>query len=190
MITKKIKQAIDFAIKQHGTQTRKGSNVTYVVHPLDVMNILLKEENLSEDVIIAGICHDLVEDTNTSLIDIKNLFGENVSKLVDMDTEFEELKKDSDEVGTWEARKTDTINRIKNASRYEKMIACADKLANLTDIHNDLKIGFNIFEELNAPKEKQKWYYESMLESFESNESIENSRMFKLLKIKIKDVFD
>ncbi len=190
MITKKIIQAIDFAIDKHRNQTRKGKTVPYIVHPLDVMNILLKEEGLPEELIIAGVCHDLVEDTDTSLDEIKELFGEEVAKLVDSDSEPEELKKNPNEKETWKERKQDTIDRVSKGNEFEKMLACADKLANLTDIKADLDVGVDIFGMMNAPKEQQKWYYESMLESFRTGESIEENRMYKLLGEKIIEVFE
>ena len=55
-----IFKAIEFAQLAHKGQYRKGTKLPYIIHPLGVMEILLRE-NASEEVVIAGILHDTLE---------------------------------------------------------------------------------------------------------------------------------
>lgn len=112
-----------------------------------------------------------------------------MANLVSSDSEPEALKTNPDSKGTWKERKKDTIRRVTNGNKYEKMLACADKLANLTDIDSDLKVGINIWSRMNASKKEQKWYYESMLKAFNTGDTINSTRMYKLLKAKIQEVW-
>ena len=60
-MSQRIFQAVEFATKAHSGQFRKGTNVPYLVHPLGVCKILI-EAGCSEDVVVAGLLHDTVED--------------------------------------------------------------------------------------------------------------------------------
>jgi len=59
-----IQKAIIFATKKHEGQKRKGTDIPYIVHPMEVMQILTAMD-CSQNVIIAGILHDTLEDTDT-----------------------------------------------------------------------------------------------------------------------------
>ena len=71
----KINSAIQFATMQHGTQKRKGKEVPYIVHPLEVMEILYRM-GADENLLVAGILHDVVEDTAVKIADIREYFGD------------------------------------------------------------------------------------------------------------------
>ena len=76
----KIMKAYEFANKQHENQLRK-SGEPYIIHPLEVANILAELE-MDEDTICAALLHDVVEDTPVTIEDIKKLFGESVAEMV------------------------------------------------------------------------------------------------------------
>ena len=59
-----IQKAITYAAIKHEGQKRKGTNIPYIIHPMEVMQILTAMD-CSQDVIIAGILHDILEDTGT-----------------------------------------------------------------------------------------------------------------------------
>ena len=83
----KILHAIHFATNAHKGQTRKGKpDVSYITHPLAV-GILLAKAGALEDVIIAGILHDTIEDTEVTKKEIENTFGNRVAEMVDDVTE-------------------------------------------------------------------------------------------------------
>ncbi len=77
----KILSAYEFAEKAHGDQKRS-SGEPYIVHPLSVAEILV-ELGMDTDTICVGLLHDVVEDTEYTLDDIRGLFGQAVALLVD-----------------------------------------------------------------------------------------------------------
>jgi len=137
MVTTRITEAIDFAIKSHGDQKRKGNNMPYIVHPLTV-GFILQENGYNEDVIIAGILHDVAEDTSYTLKDIENSFGKNVSDLVAGVTEDKSIK-------DWDEQKDEYLNRLENASEEVKAISGADILDNRRSLLWCLDKGIDIW---------------------------------------------
>jgi len=80
----KITEAIDFAKEAHKGQVRKYTGEEYYTHPLEVARILFKHvPSISQEALVAAVLHDTVEDTATTIEDIKELFGEKVSVFVD-----------------------------------------------------------------------------------------------------------
>jgi len=78
----RIQKAFEFANNAHAGVKRK-SGEPYIIHPLAVAKIVVEEIGLSATSIIAALCHDVVEDTDYTLEDISNLFGEKVASIVD-----------------------------------------------------------------------------------------------------------
>jgi len=156
-----ILKAIEFSACAHLGHFRKGSKVPYITHPFEVAKILSDavDPETNEILISAGLLHDTVEDTNTSLDTIREEFGEEVAALVASDSENKQL--------SWEMRKQNTIDFLKNdATRDMQLLACADKLANLRSIKEDYgKIGDAVWEIFIRGKEKQGWYYKGVVES-------------------------
>lgn len=87
---KRIYDAYLYADKKHQGQMRKSGD-KYIVHPLHVA-IILAELHVMPDTIIAGLLHDVVEDTNTDLEEIKGLFGADVAGMVDGVTKLTRMK--------------------------------------------------------------------------------------------------
>ena len=85
----KIITAYEFAAKAHEGQTRS-SGQPYIIHPLAVSFILL-ELGMDTDTICAAMLHDVVEDTDTTLDDVKKRFGQDVAMLVDGVTKLTKL---------------------------------------------------------------------------------------------------
>jgi len=161
----RIVEAFEFAYAAHKGACRKSSTIPYIVHPLDVASTLMKN-NAPEDVVIAGLLHDVVEDTKFTLSDIRDRFGDEVATLVEGASEPEELVI-ADKVKNWRERKVHTIEFIRGAGHDMKLLTCADKLANIRDIIRDYdRLGEDVWDIFNAPKDSQAWYYNSMLEAF------------------------
>ncbi len=78
----RIQKAFEFANNAHAGVKRK-SGEPYIIHPLAVAKIVVEEIGLSATSIISALCHDVVEDTDYTLEDISNLFGEKVASIVD-----------------------------------------------------------------------------------------------------------
>ncbi len=85
----KIKLALGFAEESHQGQYRKSGD-DYIVHPVEVAKILM-DMKMDTDTIVAGLLHDVVEDTLIPIADIKYNFGDTVATLVDGVTKLKAL---------------------------------------------------------------------------------------------------
>lgn len=90
----RVRQALAFAIVHHGSQKRH-SGAPYYQHPLSVATILA-DMKLDSRTIITALLHDVVEDTDITLSDITENFGEEVSQLVDGVTKLTKIEFQSD----------------------------------------------------------------------------------------------
>jgi GTP diphosphokinase / guanosine-3',5'-bis(diphosphate) 3'-diphosphatase len=171
---KMINKAISFATLAHQGQMRKGSNIPYIFHPLEV-GYILAQITEDEEIICAGILHDTAEDAAVSLDTIKKLFSERTAKLVATQSENKAL--------SWEERKRHTIEYLKLEATYEEKLICvADKLSNIRSTNKDFKkLGGNLWSRFNKGYEDQKWYYTSLVESLQSLGDIEEYKEFKKL---------
>ena len=153
----RLNEAIEFAVKKHSGQFRKATTLPYILHPLEVLQILYSMR-ADTNVMIAGVLHDTVEDTDTTLDEIKEIFGSDVAELVASNSE--------DKSKSWIERKQHTIDDLANANERVKMLIMADKLSNIRSIAFDYNnIGDKLWERFNAPKEKQAWYYDGILDA-------------------------
>jgi (p)ppGpp synthase/HD superfamily hydrolase len=121
MNTHRLETAISFAMRAHHGQTRKGEDTPYVVHPLAV-SLLLAQYGFDEDIVIGGILHDVIEDTDASLDDIAELFGDSVASLVASVSHNETLP--------WIDKKKYYIELVRAGGEGAKAISTADKIAN------------------------------------------------------------
>ena len=152
----KIEEAEAFAENAHRGGTRKGSGKPYILHPLETAEIL-SSMNADANLVIAGLLHDTIEDTDTTLLDIYDKFGTDVAALVNAHTE--------DKRQIWYVRKLSTIEGLKNADRRLKMLVMADKVSNLRSMSRDYEsVGDELWNRFNAPKRLQAWYYGELLE--------------------------
>jgi len=77
-----IDQAIAFAAIAHAGQKRKYTGDPYIVHPLEVMSIVRTVEPDREDMAVAAVLHDVVEDTPVTLREIERRFGADIGFMV------------------------------------------------------------------------------------------------------------
>lgn len=153
--TQKIQQAIKFATKTHEVyqkQKRKGKDIPYITHPLTV-GMILAAAGASEDIIVAGILHDTIEDSTdekkVTAEMLKQRFGTNVSNLVRSVTE-------SDKTKSWDERKKEAIEHTKLFSNDSLMLKSADVIANNSEMLEDYRqLGDVAFERFNAPRNKK-----------------------------------
>ena len=124
-----IDQAIEFATRAHEGQFRKGTKRPYIVHPIEVADIV-STMTQDEDIICAAVLHDTVEDCEDVTAEILyRQFGNRIADMV--------LSESEDKSKTWEERKGTTIRKMRTASREIQMIGLADKLSNMRDIDRD-----------------------------------------------------
>tara|TARA_Y100000589_G_C27188705_1_gene643808 strand:- start:749 stop:1297 length:549 start_codon:yes stop_codon:yes gene_type:complete len=157
-MSNKYEEAIAYATSAHKGQKRKGTSKPYISHPTAVAQIL-RSIGANEEVIIAGLLHDTVEDTASTIEDIRHKFGDQVAKIVDSVTEVKAAG------NTWKQRKDNYLKRLEqDDTPFEVfLVVGADKLHNLSTTHDEwLKIGDEVFNRFNAGKESQSWYYRSV----------------------------
>ncbi|TAH53481.1 MAG: HD domain-containing protein [Chloroflexota bacterium] len=151
--------AIEFAARAHRGQFRKASPLPYILHPLSVARILI-ECDASEEIVIAALLHDVVEDTNVTLEQVRGAFGDNVARLVQGMSEPN--RKD-----TWENRKRGTLEFLETAPQDILLIELADKLDNIREIGKDIaREGDVVWQRFNRGRDQQAWLYEQFADLF------------------------
>jgi len=186
-----VSQAFDFAYKAHGQTSRKVSKIPYITHPLNVMIILLKN-NASEELLAAALLHDVVEDEGVTYQELTENFGKEVCYLVEQVSEpLSLIQKGSDRRNSWKARKEHTLTSLQTATYDVKMLSCADKLANISDLVNDYtNDGEALWLRFNAPQLSQQWYYDSLVKVFaQEPHSLSKLPYYKEFKEKVKILF-
>ena len=147
-----LTKALEFAKKAHEGQTRK-SGGPYIEHPIEVAE-LIKRAGLPEEYIVAGYLHDILEDTSITPYEIAKHFGEEVLRIVNVNTENKRQ--------SWLVRKTKTHQQIPHLTLNERIFIVADKLSNLRSIEKGLAQDPHFFDKFNASYEYQRWYYTSI----------------------------
>lgn len=146
----------------HRHQTRKGSDLPYIQHPFAVA-MILDRLGFGEDVVVAGLLHDAVEDTEATLEQISAEFGPSVAELVAWGSEQK-----LDATGRkrpWEDRKRDHLASLAAAPAEARAVVLADKLHNLLSMRDDLATGSDLWGRFNAPRERIFWYYRRTAET-------------------------
>ena len=139
------RDAYEYAEDAHEGQQRKGGDSPYIVHPVEVARILHAEGHADEELIAATFLHDVVEDTDHTLDEIRERFGPNVAELVAAMTE-------DSSVEPYEARKEHHRDQVEAAGVRPATIYAADKLANLRDLRTRYAIeGEAVAAKFNAP---------------------------------------
>jgi guanosine-3',5'-bis(diphosphate) 3'-pyrophosphohydrolase len=151
----------------HREQLRKGSGVPYIEHPIGVAWIL-DRSGFDETIVIAGLLHDLVEDTEVTLDQIRQEFGKEVAEIV---AACSEVKVDAQgRKRPWIDRKQDHLKEVVEAGDAIRAVVLADKLHNLISIRLDLIEGRDVWSTFNAPQDQVLWYYQAMIDHCQSED--------------------
>lgn len=125
--TEKVREAFLFAREAHSSQRRK-SGEPYIIHPVSVAMIIARDLELGANMVIAGLLHDVVEDTPFTLADIESRFGKDVAFLVGVVTK----KKKSDASG--KSKQIENFRQILASVHFDVralLIKVADRLHNM-----------------------------------------------------------
>jgi (p)ppGpp synthase/HD superfamily hydrolase len=132
----KLTHAADYAARQHIAQRRKGERAEPYVNHLIEVAALLAEATDGEDVVLlmGGLLHDTLEDTDATYEDLEQRFGPEVAALVAEVTDDKSLPKDE--------RKRLQIAKTPGKSRRAKLLKLADKTSNLRGLLHSPPMGW------------------------------------------------
>ncbi len=164
---RRFEQALLFAHRQHAGQTRKGTPTPYISHLLGVAGLVL-EAGGDEDLAIAALLHDVVEDCGgiPMLAEVRRRFGERVAHVVEGCTDTY-----LDPKPPWRRRKQNYVRHLRGADADTHLVSAADKLHNarhiLSDYHQD---GELIWTRFHGKRGGTLWYYRALLREFRRRE--------------------
>ena len=156
-------RAFQFAAQKHGGQTRKASNIPYIAHLMGVASLVL-EAGGDEDLAIAALLHDVVEDCGGApmLKEVRRRFGAHVANVVDGCTDA-----DTDPKPPWRERKEKYLRHLVSADADTRLVSAADKLNNVRSILSDYReVGEFVWARFNGGRDGTLWYYRSLLDEF------------------------
>ncbi len=173
MLSKKFTDAVEFARSAHGEQTRKGTEVTYLSHLLAVAAATL-EAGGDEELAIAAVLHDVVEDTEVTVAELVEHFGERVARIVEACSDY--TGDDPSAKPPWIERKQGAIDHIATADDDVLIVALADKTHNAMAIADGSELaGQEYWDRFTASGPETLWYYRSLLEVFDRRVSGERT---------------
>jgi len=162
-LSRRFDEALRFASKKHGGQTRKGTDVPYIAHLMGVASLVL-EAGGDEDMAIAALLHDVVEDCGGApmLEEIRRRFGSRVAHIVDGCTDAYTSPKPP-----WRERKEQYLKRLATEDSDTRLVSAADKLHNARAILTDYReSGESTWEKFTGKREGTLWYYRQLVKEF------------------------
>ncbi len=186
-MTNIIEEAVLYATVMHQGMLRKLDNTPFIMHPLEVAQIL---NTLTDDqeIIAAGILHDIVEDTFGTIDEIEKRFGSRVAFLVSHETEKDHPGESRAE--SWKRRKEDSL-KVLAACEDEgvRLLWIADKLSNLRSLAREYsKRGDTLWDSFHQRDSKMHlWYYQSVARLLEPY--LENTEAFRELVSHIRSIW-
>ncbi len=170
-LTSNFTRAVDYARQVH-INYRKGTNVPYMAHLLGVASLVMGECGhvpfaVTEDVVIAALLHDSVEDEGglPRLGDIEANFGKEAATIVKgcSDTFAEESSRKQ----LWEERKAAYVKRLWDEPQTTLLVSLADKVYNARSILEDYReIGSEVWKRFKRGHKEQIWYFDELLKVF------------------------
>lgn len=172
-------KAAAFAIDAHRATERRGKSYPYIIHPMEAASIVATITN-DQEMLAAAILHDTVEDTDVTIEQIRNQFGDRVAELVQHETA------PMDDSLTWREKKEMQVKQLAHAPYDSKVVALGDKLSNMRGIAWDYRrVGDEVWNLFHAPNGKTdvEWYYRSLAGAMsELSDTLAYREFIELLK--------
>ena len=173
----RLQRAFRYAAEKHYGQTRKQSAVPYLSHLMAVASLVL-EAGGDEDMAIAALLHDVVEDCGgmPRLREIRKQFGPKVAKIVEGCTDsFGEPKPE------WVERKKGYLREVKHAGVETRLVSASDKLHNVRTILADYRQhGEAIWARFTGKREGTLWYYRALSDEYRRRSPNRNTRELEI----------
>jgi hypothetical protein len=129
-------EALRLAARAHRAQVRKGTDLPYIAHPVHV-SAILQRYGFPREAVIAGLLHDVVEDQDVAVDEVRAQFGAQVAEIVDA---LSERRSDGQGgVRPWHVRKAEAVEKIRRASVSSAAVKAADVLHNAQSILYDVR---------------------------------------------------
>lgn len=162
--TSLLDRAIEFAVRAHAGTERRGKGFPYIVHPMEAMAIVATMTP-DQEVLAAAALHDVVEDTDVTVEEIRAAFGDRVASLVACESDI--VLAELSEEASWPVRKQAAIDRLAAASHDAKVVALGDKLSNMRAIARDYAIRGDALWNLFHVKDRAShaWHYRGLAAS-------------------------
>lgn len=174
-------QALAFAVKRHGKALRKGTRIPYVTHVVGVAETLAYYYPDRDELIVAGLLHDTVEDTDATFEKLEQKFGSRVAALVRAVSKddvamaekleypsAEAMRHDLGKRERWRARREFMLDHVRGTNgdpdvlRLKASDACANLTAILRDLRNPL-VGDTVWERFKVGRDDSLWYYDEIM---------------------------
>jgi (p)ppGpp synthase/HD superfamily hydrolase len=126
-----------------------------------MVGLILERAGFSEDVVAAGVLHDVLEDTRVTIEDLRAEFGQRVAELVNEVSE-------QDKSLPWEERKARYLEHLEGGSEEAKAITAADKIHNINSIILSLERGADIWNAFKRGREAQLDRFNRLLNTLKS----------------------
>ena len=185
-LTERFDNALQFAHGVHRSQPRKDTTIPYVSHLLSVAGLVL-ESGGDEDLAIAALLHDAVEDaedmSGEEMSDrIRAKFGDRVADIVDGCSDAKSSPGGSKP--PWRSRKEAYLEHLRSATNDVLRVSIADKVHNARSIATDQdRFGEELWKRFSSTSEESRWYYTSLRDIYK--ERISDSYLIKELDIAI-----
>jgi (p)ppGpp synthase/HD superfamily hydrolase len=174
LLSDRFTRAVDYARTLH-IERRKGTEIPYMAHLLGVASLVMGESGrvdfpVTEDMVIAALLHDTVEDHGGAprLKDVEFNFGANVARMVEALSDT--LAEDAFQKEKWEVRKKTYVDRLRDEPPDVQLISAADKLYNAQSILTDYRrIGDEIWRRFKRGRNEQLWYFHELLKVFRNS---------------------
>ena len=159
-----LDRAIVFAVRAHAGTERRGKGFPYIVHPMEAVEIVATMTK-DQELLAAAVLHDTVEDTDTTVEQIRTEFGDRIASLVASESDI--VVDGVNEEDSWHARKQAAIDRLARASHDAKIVALGDKLSNMRAIARDYARQGDALWNLFHVKDRKEheWHYRGLAES-------------------------
>ena len=206
--SEKFYKAFEMACEGHKRDIRKGSDIPYIGHLLGVASSVI-EAGGSEDQAIAAFLHDMVEDTDVSVVEIESEFGKHVAEIVDACTDATKAQKDAEKKeladatqqvknNRWWARKSKYIDGLtkKTTDDPSVLVALADKTYNAENTAADLRDKNKnerkkVWSKFNVGEKLQRQWYRGLLKAFKKNKTYDqfSQPLFNRFEAAVNEIF-
>ena len=160
-------EAVGFAREKHHGLVRKGTKIPYLSHLLAVASLAIEDaasdpllDDQFEDIAVAAVLHDVVEDTPVEVDEVADRFGSEVARIVESCSDTTSVPKPP-----WRERKETYIQHLEDVDQAVLCVALADKRHNARCIVNDAtELGSEVWNRFSAGPKEQIWYYSKVTE--------------------------